>query len=209
MSKSGKKYDPINKCKSAGIIPYTYHNNKLMFLLQKTEHPNSNKNNGWNDFGGRQNHNEHTFATAAREFSEETSCLFYVKEFVKNKYLFNSLKNKKSLFYDSETVSMLRKILHNSQIYFTNKLLEYNYPLFVSSQETYISFFLKVIYIPKQHIPNAEDIHIDYNYRYKRSCEWFTLDQLLKLDNSSLHKRLQITNLKTKVQFLYENEFFI
>ena len=76
-----KKFDPIEKCKSAGIIPYAIHNNQVYFLFQKSDNPLRKKDDGWNDYGGKQGDpSETTAMTAAREFSEETSCLFYLVE---------------------------------------------------------------------------------------------------------------------------------
>ncbi len=78
-----KPYDAITNCKSAGIIPYAVHNGKIYFLFQRSSNPFKRKDSGWNDFGGKKiNPTETTADVAAREFSEETSCLFYIKEMI-------------------------------------------------------------------------------------------------------------------------------
>jgi hypothetical protein len=76
-----ESYDAITNCKSAGIIPYTIIDGEVHFLFQKLDNPEKKKYSGYNDFGGKQSDKlETTPEIAAREFSEETCCIFYLAE---------------------------------------------------------------------------------------------------------------------------------
>lgn len=203
-----RPYDAINNCKSAGIIPYTIHNGELLFLLQRFVNLERKKYNGWNDFGGkRSNIAESTAETAAREFCEETSCLFYLTETSdssspnseENKRLYDLFKDNPSLSYDQETIELLKKTIVESQKYFVDKITEYVSPIYISSKETYISYFVQVKYIPESDIPRAEDIHIPYTLRYMRECRWFTYNELINMKDIEFHKRLQITRIQQRI----------
>lgn len=205
-------YDAMNKCKSAGIIPYAFHNNKLYFLLQHINAPYRKKDIGWNDFGGKKNNEDETTAeTAAREFSEETSCLFYLKEnkSKENEHIYSILKNNLSLIYDVNAKNILKKIIPLSQKFYHDKIIKFANPIYLSSKETYISYLIKVEYISQDDIPIAEDIHIDYEERYTRYCKWFTLEELLKLNEKDFHKRLQITKIQKRIKKYYDKGLFI
>lgn len=204
-------YDAMNKCKSAGIIPYTFHNNKLYFLLQHIDLPYRKKDIGWNDFGGKKNNEETTAETAAREFSEETSCLFYLKEnkSEENEYIYSILKNNLSLVYDMNAKNMLKSTIPLSQKFYYNKIIKFANPIYLSSKETYISYLIKVEYISQNDIPIAEDMHIDYEERYTRYCKWFTIEELLKLNETDFHKRLQITKIQKRIKKYYDKGLFI
>ena len=209
--KKSKPYDAVNNCKSAGIIPYTFFNGKLYFLLQKAKNPFRKKDFGWNDFGGKKiTPNESTADTAAREFSEETSCLFYLAEQKNDISLnyFNLLKNNENLSYNENCINILKNIIPLSQKYFSEKITEYVLPIFVSSKETYISYFIKVEYIFEKNLPMAEDIHIPYQNRYIRTCKWFSMDEIMELDEQDFHKRLQITKIQQRINNFYEKKLF-
>lgn len=227
MNNDLKPYNAINNCKSAGIIPYTLHNNMVYFLFQKTINPIKRKDFGWNDFGGKRNIlNENTAEAAAREFSEETSCLFYLQEKTSNKTSNNStndnnmndkqykeiykkLKHNDVLYYDEETINLLRKLIPESQKYYVDKITEFVVPIYASSKETYITYFVKVDYIPSDDIPRAEDIHIDYEERYMRNCRWFSYNEIVNLAEKEFHKRLQITRVQQRIINYYEKGLFI
>lgn len=208
FGKKDRPYDAISNCKSAGIIPYTIHNQNLYFLFQKAENPKRKKDSGWNDFGGKKiEFEEHTALTAAREFSEETSCLFYLLEIIENdpqkkqlylKY-YEMLKNNDMLKYDKDVVEILKQLIKDSQNFFFEKITEVVLPIYISSKETYISYFVKVKHIPEQDLPIAEDIHIPYDVRYIRQCKWISYDELLTIDNTDFHKRLQITRIQQRI----------
>jgi len=196
-----KQYDAIDKCRSAGIIPYTLHQKKLYFLLQKNYYPSKKKDLGWNDFGGKQNNeNETTSEIASREFSEETSCLFYLKDqnTEEAQKLFDLLKNGNKCDYQ-ETMEILKRIIPLSQKYYTDKINEFVIPIYISSKETYISYFIKVNYIPEFELPTSEDLHIDYEERYLRECKWFSLENILSMEEKEFHKRLQITKIQKRI----------
>ncbi|ANB50752.1 hypothetical protein [Powai lake megavirus] len=211
LSYANKPYDAINNCKSAGIIPYTIHDGKLLFLFQKAQNPTRKKDAGWNDFGGKQiNRTETTAQIASREFSEETSCLFYLAEKTdnKSKEIYNLLKNNQKLNYDQKTIELLREMILASQKFYADKITEYVLPIYVSSKETYISYFVKVKYLVENDLPKAEDIHINYEDRYLRDCRWFTLDEILNLCEKDFHKRLQITRIQQRIIKYYEKGLF-
>jgi hypothetical protein len=209
---SYKLYDAINNCRSAGVIPYTIHHGTLYFLFQHIRMPIKKKDTGWNDFGGKRiSTNESTAETAAREFSEETSCLFYLKEMnndtSKNQY--ELLKDREDLFYDNNVVETLKMLIPLSQKFFFDRITEFALPLYISSKETYISYFVRVEYIPEKDIPRAEDIHISYDVRYIRDCKWFSIYELMDMDEKSFHKRLQITRIKQRIYNYYSKDLFI
>lgn len=206
-----KLYDAINNCKSAGVIPYTIHNGTLYFLFQRANHPIRKKDHGWNDFGGKKHDpSETTMETAAREFSEETSCLFYLKEQndEKSDILYDQLKDNNKLYYDENTINFLKKSILLSQKFYANKITEFVSPICISSKEIYISYFVRVIYIPEYDLPRAEDIHIPYEHRYIRTCKWFSIDELILLYEKDFHKRLQITKIQQRIYNYYEKGLF-
>ena len=209
-----RPYDAITNCKSAGIIPYTIHNGKLYFLLQNFLHPIRKKDNGWNDFGGkRTDSNEPTAETAAREFSEETSCLFYLNECkdtdpAASQEQYNLFKDNPELTYSPETIELLKQTIIKSQQYYMDKITEFVSPIHISSKETYISYFVNVAYIPASDLPRAEDIHIAYELRYIRECKWFSYTELMMLNEKDFHKRLQITRIQQRIASYCEKGLF-
>jgi hypothetical protein len=209
--KSKLPYDPVANCKSAGIIPYTIHNDTLYFLFQKADNPSRKKDAGWNDFGGKQlDPKETTIDVAAREFSEETNCLFYLKENINtnSNKLYELLKNNENLFYDENAVDQLKKLIPESQKFYVNKISEFVIPLYINSKETYISYFVRVNYIPENDIPNAEDLHIFYEDRYTRECRWFTIDDIMQMSENEFHKRLQITKIQKRINNYHKKDLF-
>src|SRR5690606_2874765 len=119
------KYDPILNAKGAGIIPYSIVNGNIYFLLQHADVPCRKKEHGWNDFGGKRNgitlkdnpFVESTLETATREFSEETSCLFYFQETEQND-LYERIKTGD---ISLETMEDITRMIPLSQAYFVNK----------------------------------------------------------------------------------------
>lgn len=206
-----KPFDAITNCKSAGVIPYTIHHNKIYFLLQHLDNPTKKKDKGWNDFGGKRiGQTETTIAAASREFSEETSCLFYLSEMGDkvSKQMYQSLKNNPTLSYDEQTVNNLEKILPYAQQYYINRIKHNANQLYVSSKETYISYFVKVDYIPDTDIPIAEDIHVNYETRYLRQCKWFSFDEIISMNENDFHKRLQITRIQQRIKNYHDQNLF-
>ena len=206
-----RPYDAISNCKSAGVIPYTYHHGELHFLFQRSIKPTNKKNIGWNDFGGKRINNDETTADiAAREFCEETSCLFYLKEKLSPNSILNYelFKDNPDLSYDEQTVNILREKINEGKKYFSDKITEFVSPIHTSSKETYISYFVKVEYIPETDIPRAEDIHIDYDVRYLRECKWISVSELLGMNVNEFHKRLQITKLQRRIACYCNKDLF-
>jgi hypothetical protein len=207
-----RPYDPIKYSKGAGIIPYTYIDNKLHFLLQRAIEPTKVKDRGFADFGGKKNdRNEHTYKVAAREFGEETSCLFYLKEMFDSTNniiydtTYNNLKDNPLLIYDSVTINKLKEYIILSEDYYSSKIDSVN-PVYINSKETYISYLIKVPYIPAEDLPRAEDLHIPYEERYIRECCWFSYESLLALPEEDFHKRLQITKIKNRLKNFVDKE---
>ena len=206
------KYDPILNAKGAGIIPYSIVNGNIYFLLQHADVPCRKKEHGWNDFGGKRNgitlkdnpFVESTLETATREFSEETSCLFYFQETEQND-LYERIKTGD---ISLETMEDITRMIPLSQAYFVNKIQAYDQKIFLSAKETYITYFLRVNYIPSSDIPKSEDLHIPYIERYTRVCKWFSYQELMKLNPQNFHKRLQITKNKQSIKYFYERRMF-
>lgn len=201
-----KPYDAINNCKSAGIIPFSIVKGEPIFLLQKLINPLRKKDGGWNDFGGKRiDNSESTAETAGREFSEETSCLFYLKQKSINdgnelNGIYGLLKNNIDLYYNEKTITTLKKLIIEAQQYYFDCINQYASPLYISSKETYISYLIKVDYIPENDLPAAEDIHVNYEEKYLRVCKWFTIKELTEMNVKDFHKRLQITRIQQRLQ---------
>lgn len=200
------QYEAITKAKGAGIIPYAIIDGVVYILLQRAINPYKRKNSGWNDFGGKKNKSECTITTASREFSEETSCLFYLNEQTDpySLNLYKKLSDRENLDYDTDAINELKKIIPISTKYFFDRINKYINPINLSSKETYVSYIIKVMYVPVEDIPRAEDIHIPYETRYIRQCKWFTMNELICLNENDFHKRLQITKIKNQLQIYYD-----
>lgn len=212
-------YDPVHNCKGSGIVPFTIHNGKIYFLMQRSENPIKKKDAGWNDFGGKKDEGdgENTIPTACREFSEETSCLFYLHEIintVKNETEIADLKAQYDRIisynsnHDDSISDMLPNLIKESKQYYENKLNKKSNLMYISSKEIYISFFLHIPYIECEKIPIAEDLHVFYEERYTRECKWFSYDELMELDDRDFHKRLQITKIKKRIINYFEKGLF-
>jgi hypothetical protein len=201
------KYDAQKNCKSAGIIPYTFRNGELLFLFQQLKNPNIKKERGWNDFGGKRIDDlETTFQTAAREFSEETSCLFYLHMIKKDIEAINFIVGN-----DIENTNIIKEIiidtLPDAQKFF-HEIITREGVLYASSKETYITYFLKVEYIPEDSIPESEDLHLNYEKRYIRACKWLKFEDIMQLRETDFHKRLQITRIQQRIKNYHEKNVF-
>lgn len=208
-----KLYNPMSNCKSAGVIPYTFHNGQLLFLFQSCDFPLNKKQMGWNDFGGKQLYDgESTFEVAAREFNEETSCLFYLSEMqdiiTSASAMYEEFKHNDALQYDESSVEKLVQLFDEAQTYYANKITNYVLPIHISSKETYISYFVRVPYIEASDIPKAEDLHIYYETRYLRTCKWFSIQDIENLQDTDFHKRLQITHVRQRILKYHQKNIF-
>lgn len=202
-----KQYDAIKNCKSAGIIPYTIVDDVVYFLLQKSIDDEKKKLQGWNDFGGKRISSDNsTIETAAREFSEETSCLFYL--FDQDQNFYQLIKNNHEVEYDAQIIKKLGTIIPDSTSFFAKQIQSNIYPMYTSCKEIYISYFLYVPFVPASDIPRAEDIHIFYEKRFMRRCKWISLEKILKMKDHQFHKRLQITKIKQKIIDLNNKSLF-
>ena len=204
-----RQIDPHTNAKGAGVIPYTYHNGELKFLLQKHIYPDIKKKRGWNDFGGSKDTGDSSaIEIACREFAEETSCLFYLKEIddEDSVQFYDEFKDNKLLEYSPETIEKLIELIPEAKNYYINKCdIRPNY---CSSGEVYITYFIKVKYIDASDIPRSEDMFKDYETRYMRECSWFTVNELLNIDNTSFSKRLQIMSIQNRIRNLLRNGRF-
>ena len=217
-TKKYAEYNPILNCKSAGVIPYTIIDSDICFLFQTTDFPNKKKESGWNDFGGKRSDlTETTTMVAAREFCEETSCLFYIRE----KMSENNTEREYESIYDKfksnynidneqaeDSANLLPENILNGTIYYNNKINLDEKLLYTSSKETYISYFLKVPYIPTEDIPSSEDMHIKYNFRYTRKCKWFRSWEILKMTENDFHKRLRLTKIRDRIETYLNKKLF-
>lgn len=199
------RYKSYGKYRSAGIIPYAYVDGKIMFLLQKYTSPRKKNDFGWNDFGGKMDEGDSSLVnTAAREFNEETNCIFYINE---QSVLQNEELNLNDQNNYESYANILRDILPKSVEYYSNKIKSSNIP-YVYSKNIYISFFVNVIYIPANKISIHEDIHLNYTDKYIRECKWFSLDEIINLDPLNLHRRLRITHLSKNIKSFYFDNIF-
>ncbi len=85
-----------------------------------------------------------------------------------------------------------------SQNFFVKRITEYVSPIHISSKETYISYFIKVKYIPTDDIPHAEDIHIEYMKKDMKENVMVFNRRILSMNDKDFHKRLQITKNSAK-----------
>jgi len=192
--------------KGAGIIPYSLVNGRVYFLLQHAEIPCSNKNIGWNDFGGKRNKkSETTLEIAAREFNEETSCLFYLKD-INNDELYSKLKHNESNKnnYNNETTKELINMIPIANEHYIDKIKK-KY-ISINARNTYMSYFIKVPYISADDLPKSEDMHIPYTFRYTRNCKWFTYEEMMGCDN--FHSRLHAAKIKKKLKYFHDKKLF-
>lgn len=187
--------------KSSGIIPWCIHNGEKKFLFQRIS--NNENIKGWLDFGGKCDKNEDILKTAAREFSEETSGMFYLfsKDFqimypdANPKYIYHKyLANHKSL--NKKRQLKLLKLINESTEYFYDKLL-LNKLVYSYSSVRYICYYVQVEYIQPSKLLESEDIHVYYKHRYIRQSKWFTIKEIKDSHKHDFHKRLQFTNMHT------------
>lgn len=194
--------------KGSGIIPYCLKDSELLFLLQKEERGagGGKKNAGWNDFGGKRiMDKELPHNTAAREFAEETSCLFYLRNKLDTdattedrsdtELLFSQLKDNPSLIYDKKALKSLVDLIPVASKMYEEKIASDPTYICVNSNHAYSTYFIEVPYVPAEELPRAEDIHIPYKNRYIRSCKWFTMAELNGLARNHLHKRLHLARI--------------
>lgn len=190
-----------NLAKSAGVVPYSYVEGKLYFLFQITHPPISdiksrNKIGVLCDFGGKRDAllDKDIIMTASREFSEETSCLFFEKDSEKN-----NLKNLKNLITKStEHYSNQIKNMCEKHKYFE---LYHDF--------SYVVYLLKTDYIPAETFPDKEDQYINYDVHYKRECLWISYDDLMRMPYYKIHRRLNAVKLLPKIRCLYDNDLFL
>jgi 8-oxo-dGTP pyrophosphatase MutT (NUDIX family) len=197
--------------RSAGVIPYTYIDGVLHFLLQKEDVPHMKKAKGWNDFGGKpEKTDKNSMETAVREFNEETGCLFYLKE--TDNILYNQLKqdnyDAKNKDHNKMVADTIVSIMKDAKTYYYNKLSA-TQPLFINNKTTYVSYFLPVEYIPTDELPKAEDMHVDYETRYWRTCRWFNYQEIINMDDRIMHSRIRVSPIKNKLMYYFKNRMLI
>jgi hypothetical protein len=57
--------------------------------------------------------------------------------------------------------------------------------------QQYCCFLLETPYVPVEHLPPHEDMHVEYQFRYPRKCYWLSHAQLSELSKSAFHCRIQ------------------
>lgn len=206
-------YDILKHAKGAGVIPYTFIDGSLYFLFQRSTFPVNPKNQGWNDFGGKKDGDDgDAIDIASREFTEETNCLFYLRENLStegNAKLFELLQHRDDMSYSDDAVVNLKKLLPIAKTYYNIKLRNQNQELKLKIKETYASYFIYVPFIEAEIIPKAEDLHVDYDIRYMRECKWISFNELKEMNDEEFHKRLQIVKIKARIQDLFNRNLFI
>lgn len=203
--------------RGAGIIPYTFHDNKLKFLFQKYLTKTKSRDRKWKDFGGSSEPNEDPLMTAVREFVEETNAIFYIVshatiypelyKIVTSKVWIRgigewSLPDNKFDPYIEE----IKKIIPIAIDYYYELL--YSSTIYSFIERSYATFFLYVPYTNR--ISPFEDLHINYLLRYKRRHKWVVLKELLFLDiNGRLNKtRLLETIVKNPLINCCTNRYY-
>lgn len=209
------QYYTVDKCKAAGIVPFSYDKNgELIFLLQKNidikscpfdpnkitlKNTNNRKRNcfsGWNDFGGKNEQNEDIIKTAIREFNEETSLMFYFAEINDT----DSIEKIYNLNYE-ETIKTITNNLTNANDYYINKLKESRWPPNASSKDMYVTYFMKVPFLDADILPKWEDLLVNSpkEEKFKRLCKWFTVQEIFDLPTTEFHSRLQIVKFQKRL----------
>lgn len=74
---------------AGGIVPYTFLNGELLFLMQRSKYFQNGNKSGWTDFGGAGYIGDFAYETAAREFCEETSSIFFLETMKRQKIVSN------------------------------------------------------------------------------------------------------------------------
>jgi hypothetical protein len=211
-----------NNIKAAGVIPFTIINNELYFLFQRTVRPQTSKNIGWNDFGGKKEQSyEDSLDIAARELSEETSCLFYLSDIITNKIepninlnytkkqyseLFENLKDNANNYYSQNTIDDLKNIIPLATQHYITKLS--NDMINFKIKDIYMTYLMYVNYIPAEYLPKSEDVHVNYSERYIRECKWIKYSDLLNIVDDDFHRRIKVMHLKNKIKTLHDKKFF-
>lgn len=189
--------------KGAGIIPYCIKDNDIYFLLQRYTNPKRKNDVGWNDFGGKRDYEtEMSHEIAAREFSEETSCMFYLSAIGD----LDTINRIKSSTGREELVDDIKTLISESTNYFAD-LIETN-PIYIYNKDIYMIYFVNVAYADINDIPECEDIHINYHVRYRRECKWFTIKELLDGGDSILHRRLRILGMNRRLRRYHDENRF-
>lgn len=197
--------------KGAGIIPYTYDGDKIKFLFQRYTHPNNTKNLGWNDFGGKKEGGDFdSIETAVREFSEETTCMFFLNDYNRDAYnMIRDYNEEKSTSEEKrKMMNIINGFINLTRTEYEKKMrcIE-NIPC-LYSRDTYTCYFMPVKYINSADFPSGEDLHVYYDDRYQREFKWMTCDELSSLGDRDFHKRLQVLKIKDKIRGLCETENF-
>jgi hypothetical protein len=213
----------IKNAKGAGIIPYCYYDNKLMFLMQITNIPDNiikkkrdkYKYGVYSDFGGKREKNDcNAVDIACREFSEETSLLVYLNDIgLSNHTIYNEIKN-----YSHNTdknvkntiIEKIKNLIDHSINYFkTNLIREYLQKpktQMMCNNGSYVLYLLEINYINPEDLPVEEDITANYETKYNRKCYWISYDELNKINYDDMHKRLKLLRFKENVKKIFSNE---
>lgn len=192
--------DSISAC---GVIVYSVdpETGKLVFLFQKLKNPKSKKYFGLCDKGGKRIGRENLFVTAAREFCEETGCMFYFKE--KNKkYQYNIMKGA-GVDYNEKIADLFMCEINSAVNYYVNKLRNNPKYIIAGYKHRYITYFLHVPYIPVEDLPKSEDPHIifpDDDFDRERELFWVNYNDLVNKEIYEFHGRLRAANIIDKIK---------
>ena len=180
----------------AGILPTSYHNNKIYFLFGK-ENKYEETAPGWSDFGGGQDNNEEPLETAIREGTEELTGFLGDVNDVKKMVLKHKTFNIEYVF---ENNNIYRT--HIFPIKYDEKL-----PYYYNNNQLFLQKKLDPKIIQKTKIFEKEKIRwIPMNdlLKMRKEFRWYyreIIDQIIKNKKEIIKfitKTLKHNNTKTK-----------
>jgi hypothetical protein len=180
----------------AGILPTSYHNNKIYFLFGK-ENKYEETAPGWSDFGGGQDNNEAPLETAIREGTEELTGFLGDVNDVKKMVLKHNTFNIEYVF---ENNNIYRT--HIFPIKYDEKL-----PYYYNNNQLFLQKKLDPKIIQKTKIFEKEKIRwIPMNdlLKMRKEFRWYyreIIDQIIKNKKEIIKfitKTLKHNNTKTK-----------
>ena len=204
-------------CRAGGILPYTKDPETgrriLLFNLDTIKSPKAGStlqfglNNevfeskfvgdmikmsskyGLSDFGGgsKDSDGRSIFRTAIREMMEETGCIYYY--FLCDQNMYNKLTASGKYYASDEDIIRLGDDIDIACDYFCNQYQ--NKKQYYMIHQEYCSHLLELPYIPSEHFPPHEDMHINYTHRYSRICCWLPISTILKLHPLAFHFRIR------------------
>eukprot|EP01124_Arcella_intermedia_P020431 TRINITY_DN27905_c0_g1_i1.p1 TRINITY_DN27905_c0_g1~~TRINITY_DN27905_c0_g1_i1.p1 ORF type:complete len:207 (+),score=28.51 TRINITY_DN27905_c0_g1_i1:50-670(+) len=177
----------------AGVVPFAVHNGEVLFLLHKTFQ--GAKKGTLIDWGGSTESRETPLQTAAREFVEETECMYFASDIP-------SHLSRKSEPERTKQIALVEELLGKGTVGYCNShfgLLSYR------------AFFAQFPYRDLSTINKRFQKAKEYGLEKTRQLEWVTTEQLLEglSDKSStpLFVRLKNINNLSKIVIDINSKF--